>query len=625
MDLRDGKCYRFGPFTLDPANRVLMRDRKLLRITPKTFDILLALLESGGAAVDKEELMNRIWPDAFVEEANLAVNISTLRKQLGEMPDGRQYIQTLPKRGYRLAAPIETFERDSDHPNQNRPRPISETRSGRKLYLLLGISIIAIALVAVAYAVLVRKKQAFAPRQSTLRLAVLPFTNSRPDDDDMNYLGFSLADDIITRLGEVNELIVRPSSYVEKYRSGEVESKQIALDLKVDSLLTGRYLKDGEDLIITVQLEDIAAGTKLWGETINIKYKNLFTVQDYVTRQVIHELHLQLTPAENDRLARDEPRNAEAYECYLRAIRLLSTTHHQTAIDLLTKSVQLDPSYSPAWAFLGRARSINATQYFGGRKDYIEAQAAYERALTLNPEQFQARLLMANFLIETNRVEDAVPHLRMVIDNNPSVAFSYWELSYAYRYAGMLEESVEAGERALQLDPNLTAHVFNTYFYLGEYDKFIERLPPRDDAYVIFYRGLGNYYKGDLKLAAADLDRCYELNPSAVYAQIGKAFSETIGGRNYDALKLLKTAESKQDAGGVADGEITYKIAQAYAAAADKQSSIRTLSRAVEQGFFCYPYLASDPLMRTVKDEPEYATALELARARHEAFKRRFF
>jgi tetratricopeptide (TPR) repeat protein len=131
--------------------------------------------------------------------------------------------------------------------------------------------------------------------------------------------------------------------------------------------------------------------------------------------------------------------------------------------------------------------------------------------------------MMAQLFTETGRVEQAVSLLIELVKANPQMAEAHWELSYAYRYAGLLDESTKEGERALQINTKLESHQFNTYLYTGDYRRFLASLPVREDAYVVFYRGLAEYYLGDMTQAAAAFDRAYELNQASVISQIGKA------------------------------------------------------------------------------------------------------
>ncbi len=489
-------------------------------------------------------------------------------------------------------------------------------------------AVIAIAILlaafAISYPVLRKWTNALSPAPRSL--AVLPFRNLK-QDPETDFLGFSLADAIITKLGYVNALTVRPSSSIDRYRNQVLDPQKVAAELRVDTLLTGSYIKEGDDLRINVQLIDVKPQKILWDDSIDVTYDKLLSVQDRVTRQIIGGLELKLSPAESERLKPDHPINALAYEYYLRGVDLYSTNNFSAAIEMLEKSASIDPSYPLTWAHLGRAFTTNASLQFGGREQYSKAQAAYEKALALDPALIQPRIYMANLFTDTGRVEQAVPLLRAVLKTNPNNAEAHWELGYAYRFGGMLKESVAEAERARQLDPEvkINSSAINTYLYLGEYDKFIRSLPANDSVYILFYRGLGEYYLGNHTEAVRDFERAFAVAPSLFQAQLGKALSDAVQGQNAEGLSLLRETERRIGERGVTDAEGIYKLGQAYAVLGDKSSALRMLRQSIEGGFFCYSYFVSDPLLRSLHNEPEYTILMNQARQRHLQFQRRFF
>jgi len=205
---------------------------------------------------------------------------------------------------------------------------------------------------------------------------------------------------------------------------------------------------------------------------------------------------------------------------------------------------------------------------------------------------------MANLLTDTGQVEQAVPLLREALKANPNQAEVHWELGYAYRFAGMLEQSVAECERARALDPGvkLNTSALNAYLYLAQYDKFIGSLPGDDRvAFNVFYRGFGEYYKNEREKAAQDFNKAYELEPALLQAQVGEALREGIENRQPRGVAILHEAEKRVEDLDVRDPEATYKIAQAYSALDEKRSALRVLERSVDKGFFPYPYLAVDP------------------------------
>jgi len=652
-------AYEFGLFLLDTDRQLLLKELQPIALTPKTYDTLLVLVESGGRLLSKEELMKALWPDSFVEDSNLTQQISMIRKALGESPGEDRYIVTVQGRGYRFAASVKPFSnRESQtalqapqlsdqhdkttrtetgtvsaagltissglHPS-SRPDAGGRTVLGRRIAISV-LALLGVAVLALVYTLHRKQSSGAQSSQGPRSLAIIPFRNLRQDADS-DFLGFSLADAVATKLSYVSALTVRSSSAVEKYRDQVIDIQKVATDLNVDSLLTGNFVREGDDLRITAELIDVRTQRILWKEAFDLKYEKLLTVQESVAQQIVKGLEVNLSPTEAERLKGDRPIDPLAYEYYLRGVDLYSRSDFPMAIKMLEKSTELNPKYSLTWAHLGRAYDAIASFQLGGREQYQKAETAYEKALALEPAQIETRVYMANMFTDTGRVEQAVPLLREALKANPNHAEAHWELGYAYRFAGALQESVSECERARQLDPGvkLNSSALNSYLYLGQYDKFLQSLPKTDDsALIVFYRGFGEYYRQNLEQAARDFDRAFELDPLLFHAQIGKALSYGVKNQEKRGLEILHTAENKIHERGVGDPEAIYKIAQAYGLLGDRASALRVLRYSIETGFFSYPYLANDPLLHVLRGDREFDQMMEVARRRHESFQARF-
>jgi DNA-binding winged helix-turn-helix (wHTH) protein/TolB-like protein/Flp pilus assembly protein TadD len=654
------QLFEFGPFLLDRGQHLLRKGEECIPLTPKTFDTLVLLVANYGRMLSKEELMRTLWPDSFVEESNLTQQISMVRKALGETAGEARFVVTVPGRGYRFGAAVTARSTDAtpmlegpslatppaavapEPPRTAAPQdtdllPIEgvsapredvrgESSAGWWRWWMLAAGVVAVCAVgaAVFHA---RAPSLVTGRRSVPTLAILPFHNLQPNAED-DFLGFSLADAVISKLGYVSALNVRPSSSVEKYRDHAVDMRKAAEELGVETVLTGNFIRDGDRLRITPQLVDVKNDRILWRDTLDLKYENLLTVQDEFSKQIVHGLAVNLTSPEAQRLEAGNAVTPMAYEYYLRGTDLYSRNDFPTAIKMLEKSAEIDPSYALTWAHLGKAYQASASFNYGGRNQYRSAQAAYERALALDPNQIEAHIFMANLFTDTGRVEEAVPILRKAMEINPNHPELHWELGYAYRFGGMLHESVAEAERARQLDPwvKLNSSAINGYLYLGQYDEFLSTLPEGTGvAYPVFYRGFGEYLLGNMQAAAEAFDRAYDLDPELMQAQVGKALRFSIARENQRGIALLREAEKKIEERDVGDPEAVYKVAEAYAVLGDADAGVRLLERSVTNGFFAYPYQVNDPLLASLKMRPEYARILGKSRTRYEAFRAKFF
>ena len=663
MSLKTEQLYEFGSFRIEPDEHRLTREGSPLPLAPKAFDLLLYLVQNGGRLLTKEEILHAVWPDSFVEEANLTVTVSVVRKVLGEREGQLRYIETVPTKGYRFIASVKEgrAERilavageapgglsalpppDVSDPDAPATAAAGEREAGIRAHdspavsaaplvpskairswLPASILLVVLSLLVGVYLIRREVKPLMPPAASQRTLAILPLRNLKQSAAD-DYLSFSLADAVITELAPVGSLTVRPSSAVEKYKEQTIDVRKVAADLQVDTLLTGTFIHEGDDLRITYQLVDVKTEKILGRDLIDLKYDKLMAVQDIVAQRVIQGLALGLPQVEAAQRPA-APKDPLAYEYFLRGVDRMGSHDFPIAVQMLEKSTQIDPNYAPAWAYLGQSYNSTASFQFGGKEHYEKAKNAFGRALALQPKQVEARIFLANFLIDTGEVEKAVPQLRDAQKDNPSNASLYWELGYAYRFAGMLKQSLEECQHARQIDPKVKGNgaVLNTLLYLGRYDDFLANLPARDDSFPIFYRGFAEYHLKRWDQAARDFDRAWQLEHT-MYTQTGEALRDGIDHHEEEGLRLLHDLEEKIQEHNVGDPEGTYKIAETYAVLGDRDSALRMLRYSIEHGFFPWPYFRTDPLMSNIRSDPRFGELMETARRRYEAFERQFF
>jgi DNA-binding winged helix-turn-helix (wHTH) protein/TolB-like protein len=306
MSHRSQHIYEFESFRLDVAERLLLREGEVVPLQPKVFDLLLALVERHGHLLEKDELMRLVWPDVIVEEANLATNISILRKTLSE--NGERLIETVPKRGYRFVASVQ--EKEIPAAAETKPQlpaapSISHPMKWMRRQPVLVVSLAVLLLIGVAGAISFwpTKRQPVAPGMAIKSIAVLPPRAVRPSERD-DSLEMGVASILITRLGSLRQLIVRPESAVEKYARPDLDPLAAGREQKVDAVLDSRYQRSGDKIRFTLRLLSVADGAMLWADTFDQQATDLFAVEDALSGKVAAALRLTLGGAEKGLLVK---------------------------------------------------------------------------------------------------------------------------------------------------------------------------------------------------------------------------------------------------------------------------------------------------------------------------------
>jgi tetratricopeptide (TPR) repeat protein len=438
-------------------------------------------------------------------------------------------------------------------------------------------------------------------------------------------LGFALADQIIGDLAYVKNVLVRPSSAVRQYQDKEVDAQTAGNALKVDFIVMGHYLKEGDVVRLNIELVNVHSNEMIWREPIEVRYENVFELQDLVTKKVIDGLKIQFLQDERGRIQTDVPQNPLAYEYYLRSISYpFSNEEDQLAIEMLKKSIELDPNYAPAYDQLGDRIHRLAQYGLHDPEETKRAENSYLKALSLNGELLSALGNLAMIYTETARIEKAVEITRQMLEINPNNAEAHFSLGYIYRYAGMLNESVLEMEKAVSLDPKNPEFrsIVITYRFVGEYEKAIETSKIYEEsAFILAEQGATFFMQGKKKQAVEYFDRVIAMEPDGLLALSVTGIKASIEGNIEEGIDAARKFEQAN----ITDAEAWYHFAGNYGLLGDRDGCVRALQRAVDGGFFNYPFMLTDSFLDSVRDDPEFQLILEMAKVKHEAFKKKFF
>ena len=429
----------FGSFRLDLRHRRLVSNGVALELKNKAFDILCVLACARGQVVTKDELMAKVWPGLIVEENNIQVHVSTLRKVLGEEKGAPARLMTIPGQGYRLVGVEEASEPDA-------------RKHG------------------------VESVGAIADRPS---IAVLPFQNLS-SDPEQSYFADGIVEDIITGLGRVKWLsvIARSSSFV--YKGKDVDVRQVEAELAVRYVLQGSIRKSADRIRITTQLVEAHSGAQVWAERYDRMLGNLFEVQDEISMSVVGAIEPGLMKVEVERIKRKRPETLGAYDLVLRALPFLYKLMPEAsapAVPLLQKALSLEPAYPVAHAMLAWCFHVRFSR--GGlHEEDRHASIHHARAAVSGASDDALTLAIAAFVIwfDEHDVAAAFDLFDRALALGNSNVVALCTSAVAHAWSGQTQIAIERAERALRLSPfdslNYLSYVAlaGAHFQLQRYD-----------------------------------------------------------------------------------------------------------------------------------------------------------
>ncbi len=454
------------------------------------------------------------------------------------------------------------------------------------------------------------------PEESIKSLAVLPFTNLK-SDPETNHLGGALAAGIIKELAYLHNLNVLPFSAV-RYLDDWT-------DLNVEYILTGNYLKEKNTIRLNLELFRATNQKLIWNDELEESFKNTFKLQDLVSIKIIEGLRINFAPTEQNRMFKDIPKDPLAFDYYLRSFSYPLTNEGSTlAIKMLKNSIQLDTTYAPAFVELG-FHSTRLAQHSYNKSSYHEmAKKYYLDALRLNNDLIDALVQLAGLYTDIGNTYDAYDLAIRALKINPNNAWVHYRLSYIYRYTGMLEESTKEVERTISIDSkNLRLGAMQlTYLFRGKYQKALELSRYyENNLFTKQRRGEIYYILGKLDSSLAYCNQVLDEDPNAIWGTLAWSLKAFIEKNTEEGLHVLDRWEQTNPY----DSEIIFFISRLYCLHSNKEKGLRLLRKAVESGFYCYPFFLIDPFLDSVRDDPEFQEVLTLAKKKHEAFKQKYF
>jgi len=589
--------FRINAWLVEPGLSTVSRNGDSTRLEPKVMEVLVCLANHAGAPVSKEEILQTVWRETFVTDDVLTRCISELRKALEDDTKEPQFIQTIPRKGYRLVAEV---------------KPLAPERPSWRLVFAV---VVASAIVAGVWVSRSPKapvaKSAPVAAVGAPSIAVLPFADMSAAKDQ-EYFSDGLAEELLNDLAKIPELRVAARTSAFQFKGKNEDLRTIGRQLNVANILEGSVRREGKRVRIIAQLVNTSDGFHLWSATYDREITDIFAVQDDIARSVTASLRVVLRGEKQGSSARTT--STEAYDAYMQGRFFLqreTTEDWVKAMGYFEQATKLDPGFAPAWAGLGDARvQLTAWSYFSPMEGYSKGREAVERALVLDPTVADAYAVRGRIQRHFDwdwAASDASYKQALALE--PGNARIIVSAAWLKATLGRWEEAVALARRGVELDP------------LSE---------DSHDALITMLRRAGR-----LEEARVAYEKWRELNPSMPEQYWG----DVLQSRPQEALtraermdhpgfRLRNRALAYQALGRKREAdaalaelikkhhpEMTYQIAEVYAFRGEADKAFEWLGRAYdERDPGLPPHLKGDPLLKNIRHDPRYTALLEKMR-----------
>jgi len=608
------RLIRFGVFEVNLQSGELRKQGLKIKLQEQPFQILAMLLELPGEVLTREEICRKLWPgNTFVDfDHSLGTAIKKLRQALGDDAETPRYIETLPRRGYRFIAPVETAGAD---PPVATSEGLHPGASLRKWWLLASAgALLAIPLLSIGLNVDGMRDRLLslyaAPRIASL--AVLPLENLS-GDATQEYFADGMTDELITEVAKISSLRVISRTSVMQYKGAHKPLAAIANELGVDAVVEGTVVRSGQKVRITGQLIRARDDRHLWSEKYERDLGDIVTLQGEVAQAIASQIQIKLTPQEHTNLARARPVRPQAYEAYLKGTYFLNKLTEASlykSIEFFSQAITLDPAYAPAYAglsqsyvYLGifglrpsgevypqaRAAAMKALQLDetvaeahntladvkkGYDWDWVAAEAEYKRALELNASYSRAHSWYADYLSKMGRHDEAIAEAKRARELDPISVNSNTLLGMILYRARRYDESREACQKALELDPT--------------------------HPNALWFQALAHEQKHELPEAIAELKEAVSISDTPLYRGL-LANAYALAGERAKALSALDELKALSLQRYVSPLD----IAVVYTGLGDRNSAFQWLEKAYQERTMRIQELP-DPIFDSLRSDPRF-------------------
>lgn len=644
MNQREHHFYEFGPFRLDATEGVLVRGGEHVRLTPKALKLLLVLVQNSGHIVDKDALMNEVWPNVVVEETNLAGNVYALRQALGDGKDQNHYIETIPKRGYRFVAKVqETKDERADSvaalptsPGVGAEEELRKSESTKALVganstgaaeqrakrrplskiLVVGVTVAGLT-VAGLYFWMSGRTKAPAPGVTVRSIAVLPLKNLS-GDPEQEYFADGMTEALINELAKIGALRVISRTSVMLYKGARKTTPEIARELNVDAIVEGSVLRSNDRVRITAQLIRAATEEHLWAESYERDLRDVLALQGEIARGITDEIRIKLTPQEKVRLASARPINPSAHEAYLKGLyylnQAINSTRadeqerlHKKSFEYFEQAIKFESGY--ALAYSGLARSYHWLASGRSPEFYPKAKESALKALALDDTLAEAHGSLA-FIIWRHEWDFAGAEREFKkadgLAPNSGKMHGYAQFLSTL---GRHDEAIHLIRLAQDLDPltlPLKENVAWIYLNARQYDNAIAQFQSvleLDPHHVDAHSGLGFacVFKGAYDQGISEFQRALDLfRETPKSADLAWAYA--MAGKRSQAIMILDDLKDPQK-----QKQIPHlRLGRIYSALGEKDLGMAQLEMAYAKRQEGLLWLKVDPSLDGLRSDPRF-------------------
>ena len=643
------RFYEFGPFRLDANRHRLFCNGEIVPLSPKAIETLVLLVRNPGRLLERETLMDALWPDVIVEEANLTVAVSQLRKAINQNGDKGEFIQTIPRVGYRFVAEVRTVEEppsrlpavsfDSPQtnividdgngsvpelkqllPGQSQSIVTSANRDripGRRI----GVASVSVFVLATIGWLLFSARSPKLPATSAQvkTMAVLPFKILSADPTD-EYLGIGLADALITQIDRIPQILVRPTSSSKYAETHTLDPLAAGRRLRVEAVLDGTMQREADNLRVTVRLLRVGDGALLWSGKFDEKFTDFFAVQDSISQEVAAALIRNLSGEDRNLLTKRHTDNPEAFRAYLKGRYFWNKRTPaglQESLTYFRQAIDLDPTYSSAYAGLADAYAVlgwYANHPF--EETFPKAKALAEKALEIDNSLAEAHatlgLVLHSYYLDWARAEN---EYKRALELNPDYATAHHWYGWYLIEVGRRDESVQEMKRALELDPislqinaDLGAVLLDAH-RPDEAIKYLKAALEMDQDFVEAHFTLGRAYlqKGEFEQSITELEKARELSHDRpdVLSELGNAYA--LAGKTAKAIIILSQLNAMPRENNVSP----YHLAVVFMGLGEKEKALAALEVAASEGHSGFlAGLKAEPTFDPLRNEPRFQKIL---------------